>query len=624
VAFIQDDQGQAIDDEELENIVEEKTERGTLPPSAVPSVCGFTPDADIEAMNTPSSACEVEFRWIGGDGDGSDSDPCSSETYLCGINKPHWQARVTCVMAATSCGGPASSANPTDPEIESQAPVPTPDGPDVDVPESRDPAPPRTGVAPADGATGNGWFTNSDPPTSADSTMEYVRWHFVVAPTVSACNGLAEPGFRMSSQVASIPYLAHDLDVYTPAAHSSINDNTNGFTNVRDWTQAVARELFGRSDDRVPDTGEIGGPTTLPVEETRSNVAKDWIAEPNTVHDRSKEHVHVERDNPCTQLQGTTETPETQDPWVDVTDSRVIKTGAGTDPYQNEREDQSAGNRPGPGWYTTRGMTGVFADPNDDGEYEQATSQSVFSDIHEEGAYPMFWDLRLDEENEIDTEAGCRMGEDHLPEMMAEAGYGERTGLIQIVLLREGADWYFRDDGLQLEHENIVGLDGDPGSPAPNAYLFMSQGLWELYEDQDHGVRSAVAEMLKQLPVANYDLWPSTEMLEPSEEGRSDFYPQCQEGTGGFTSRWDFTHHCVEEEPISCEDDTVVTAYLYEDADGDGVIGGSGIPAFQPTGSDPYEGFDGSDAYDLWLDVDPLDDDPDRNTRDGSPPTGEE
>lgn len=625
VAFLRSHGGSPVDDEDLASLVDALKTEGDLPPRAVPSVCGFTPDGDIQPQNEPSSPCEVEFRWVGpADPDEHGSTPCASETYVCGAAAPHWQARVTCVMAATSCGAPARSATPAEARVEASL---VDDGFVGDALEPPAPpgSPPGTSTPRPAGPLGGpgGRTENSDPPTSADSTTRYVRWHFVVAPTISPCSGLVDPGVAFQPGAAPDPYLAYDLDVFTPVAHTTPGP-TDGFANVRDWATAIAREAAGQADDETPQPQEIGGGTALPAEDARRHVAKTWKTEPNAPGDTSKELVRIDRDNPCTQIQGTTETSATLDPWVNVVDSRVTSSGQGVDTYGNARSNQSAGNRPGPGWYTTQGMTGLFADPDDDGDYEQASSSTVFSDIMEVGAYPMFWDMRLDHKGNIDPDAGCRMTDRTLTEMMAEAGYGPRTGLIQIVLLHEGADWYYRDDSTGLEHENVVGLDERPGATDPNAYLFMSQGLWQLWERGDRTVEVAVEAMLHKLPGDRYDVWPSTRMLEPPPEGRSDFYPQCNEGTGGFTSRWDFTHHCLEEEPASCKGDTVATAYLYENADGDGTLGGAAIPAFQPAGAQPFDGFTGSDPGRLWIDVDPLDNDPERNTNDGSPPTGED
>jgi hypothetical protein len=626
VAFLHDRDQQPIDDRDLATIVAQND----LSDEAVPSVCGFTPDADIQPLNGPSSACEVDFRWIGEDDNlegGSGSGPCRSPAYVCGGVQEHWQATVTCVAATTRCGAPARDANPTDPEVQTPLLdtgwVSTPTAPDAGIPG--DPSNPSN-PSPGPGGGPGTWFESSDPPTAADSTTRYLRWHFVVAPAISDCNGIVDPGFHTGAHRPGLPYLAHDLDVFTPVAHA--DERTRGFTNVRDWTRAFLRDAIGQSEEQTPEIGEAGGPTPLPGEEARRHVAKDWLTEPNAPGDTSKDHVRVDRDNVCTRIQGTGETDETEDPWVDIVDSRVTKTGPNAGPYDNDRGDQSAGNRPGPGLFTTTGMTGVFADPDDDGDYEQAPPSGVFSQIQETGAYPMFWDLWIDEQGDLDEDAGCEMDGEPLTSMMAEADYGPRTGLIQVVLLREGADWYYADEPTSLEHENVagagflVGQGESPGSPAPNAYLFMSQGLWRLHDQGDGRVHDALDEVLDRLPVDDYDLWPSTQMLEPPEEGRSDFHAQCHEGTGGFTSRWSFTHHCLDREPADCTGDTVVTAYLYENRDRKGVLGGSTIPAFEPTGG-AYEGFEGSQAGHLWIDVDPLDNDPDRNTNDGSPPTGE-
>lgn len=605
VAFLEDRGGNPIDERELQALVAELVARGELPPASVPRVCGFTPDADVRPMNAPTSFCEVEFRWVDeeqtAEPDASASGPCRSATYLCGAFHPHWQAEVTCAFVLANCGSPATEAEELDAFVWENE-----DGDD--------------NIQRDEEGSDRGRTRNSDPPASADSTLAYVRWHFVVAAAPTACNGLVDPGFALDPGLTgtSRVYLAHDLDVYTPLAHLATGPpEASSFTNLRDWGQAHVHGLTGQGRDRWPDPGRSGGTTDLPIEETRRHAAKDRLAEPNAANDTSQSHVRIDRGNACTRVADTPETEATQDPWVDIVDARVLKTGQGTGAYGNDRADQDAGNRPGPGWFTTRGMVGVFTDPDDDGAYEQAPPSGVFSEIFDVGAYPMFWDMHLAPDGTLAPARGCELDDRSLTEMMSEAGYGQRTGLIQLVLLHEGSDWFYRDDPTWLEHENIIGIDGDASSTAPNAYLFMSQGLWQLHE---RGSLDGLVDDLRDLlPGDEHDLVASTEMLAPPEGGRSDFYGQCGEGSGGFTSHWDFTHHCLEAEFADCSGDTVLTAYVYENEDPDNVIGGAGgIPAFRPTGWRAFDGLTGG----VWIDVDPLDNDPDRNTEGGAPPTG--
>lgn len=167
LAFLMDEDGVPVSEERLRATVEE-LQRGWLPEEALAAVCGYTPDADLLIQQAPPG-CEVPFRWSG---ESDSHGACASETYLCGMVTPAWEATFQCAVGAGSC-------------LDTQHP----------------------------GVQG-GW----DSPF--DSTTDHDVWHFVVAPVPPAAfdgypSGL-EPGFLFETG-APMPFIAHDLDVFEPA-----------------------------------------------------------------------------------------------------------------------------------------------------------------------------------------------------------------------------------------------------------------------------------------------------------------------------------------------------------------------------------------------------------------------
>jgi hypothetical protein len=78
-----------------------------------------------------------------------------------------------------------------------------------------------------------------------------------------------------------------------------------------------------------------------------------------------------------------------------------------------------------------------------------------------------------------------------------------------------------------------------------------------------------------------------------------------------------FTHSCQ----VTCEGDTIVTGYTFEVGNAVGALGGGDIfPVFEPQDS----AFDFGQGTHTWTDVDPFDNNADRNADESSaPPTGD-
>jgi len=584
IGFLYDGEGNPVSEDSLESMVEEskETEDGVVR-TAAPRVCGFTPDADVRTEGPDTSFCEVEFEYVApGEGElqaDPSADECESPTYVCGAaTGAHWRAEVTCAFA--NCESAVEEAND---ETQDRFGETLPD-------ETQ----PRPQSAPA------------------DSTLEYLRWHYVVAPSSSPCNGGLDPGFTFEVSTASggIPYLAHDLDVYTPLAHLVNTNAGDGFTNVRDWAQRFVGDTTGGED--AQGVSDVLGSSAIPLEEERRYVAKDHRTEPNAAGDDSQQKIVVPRDDICTRVTETGETEATEDPWVNVIDSHTVPAeGPDVDAYLDGDDSQSADNRPGPNLYTTTGKLGIFADVDDDGTYDQAPADSVFSSVAEHGAYPMIWDVHLDADRIGDAQdpddaamqGGCQAHGFDLSGAARESGYGAETGLIQVVYLHEPTVIVERST-----QEAFLEAAGD------TAFVFLSEGLQTLHERGSERVQQQIDEALAAVPAED----PRVQYMYEWEGHGSDFSAQCEEGTGGFTNDWAFAHACDRDGSL-CEDGTVVTRYVYETDNGE--IGGA-IPAFRP-GDQIFDGF-ADEAGDAWTDVDPLDDDPSRNDdEDSSPPTGE-
>ncbi len=267
--------------------------------------------------------------------------------------------------------------------------------------------------------------------------------------------------------------------------------------------------------------------------------------------------------------------------------------------------------------YYTAGQIGMFTDKDDSGAYEQADSGNKFTAIDTAGAYPLFWDMFLEDSDgdnvlEPATDIGCStgFGDTKLTGQMVDAGYMKHTGLLQVVYLTEPS---------VLIHDG----EGFVSAPSlePTAYVFLSQGLQELREVENSPVLAqAVSNALAKLPGGAPDNVVYASDLINSQ---SDFLNQCQQDTGGFSNAWSFSHTCE----TGCAGDTIVTSYVFQLEDG--TIGGGELPTFDPDADGTPFNFDENPVGDLltggvhqWYDVDPFDGDETRNNAESSaPPT---
>lgn len=303
------------------------------------------------------------------------------------------------------------------------------------------------------------------------------------------------------------------------------------------------------------------------------------------------------------------------------------------DPGTNAHHDESNANVAG--FCESDGFVGIFTDINDDGDYDQAAGESLTDDIQTVGAYPMFYDMHVETDENgdvigVNTDGGCLpgFGSTRLPAQMAEAGYGPHTGVFQIVYLEEPTVLY------DTSQRNILNY-----TTGGNAYVFGSQAILA-YMNQttpDSKISIAIQAALDELPV-NQDGNPATDVVLGGEnvifpglevDNQSDFDDQCRADTGDFNLNWNYFHACAEP-LIDCSGDTIVTSYVFELTDG--TVGSVDIPAFTEVGSDTKYNFhheaaghDSTTGLNQWIDVDPFDGDSSRNLEeDNSPPEPEE
>jgi hypothetical protein len=264
----------------------------------------------------------------------------------------------------------------------------------------------------------------------------------------------------------------------------------------------------------------------------------------------------------------------------------------------------------------------MFADKDDDGTYDQVPAGAVFGgqkyqaqEIQNVGAYPLLWDMWVDENGDIDETAGCD-GVDDKPfaKLMGEAGYGPNTAIVQAIYLREPTTFYEAGTGQSTAY---------PGGN--NVYLMMSQSARALY-DADPGttanpVDQRIDTLVEELRTyAADDGSPSDIGVEVPGETLSlqkDFDDQCAEATGGFQQRMQFVHDCS----VDCSGDTIATMYTFQVGSDSEKIGGQDteIPPLTVDGTTFPP--DGNGQY-TWYDVDPFDGNQDRNRQESSaPPT---
>ncbi len=563
---------------------------GNLDSRATSEVCLYSADQKITTGASDVTSCETGFEWV----DEPEQDPngpvyqgpytnrCSSPTYSCGQLGPYWQANVVCSFGLSVCV-------------------------DHD----------KADLVVAAAFERDGY----------DTTRDYDVWHYAVAPVQSACNGDQEPGFLFDSTEGA-SFLAHDLDVYEPATAPA---NFDQLMPVEDWQRAFYDENNPAKpirDTLLPIPVRTLA-TTVDQTSTFDDFSKVDRAEPNAAGDTSQQLEVIPRDlesDPCAELVEAdvfgdmpNEDDHTSDPWVniasnDVSRDLVVQNGdvAGIDLFNNDADHQDADNRPGPSLYYNSGAVGMFTDKNDDGDYDQAGSSEALTEIQRVGAYPMYYDMWVafddNGDPQVDDERGCLWSDDKgtLPGVMASAGYGMRTGLIQAVLLNEPT-------ALVNYGTNDVFNFTEPG---PKVFLFATQAIHALSGDSlvdfsdggDGTIDGEILDLLDTLPVdtAQAELIAANE-LELSADQKSDFGDQCGTSTGSYLSNWAFLHDCTASD---CTDDTIATAYTFEleqDTIGEG---GDGIPFFQADGETDYEFGAGQHT---WVDVDPFDNDPDRN-----------
>lgn len=583
VGFLENDEGQPISQADLVDIVDSHRDKfGDRP--VQPSVCGFTPDTDASTVLSQDGFCEVNFYYAENRGDQTSFQDgydyrCGSPTYVCGAVQPAWHAKIEC------------------------------------------------------------WAY--DPCTQSGSyydEFDYTRWHWAVAPTQSECGGQQTPGMAFDTPTgADWAFLAHDLDVWTPPTELQNVDGTSGMDNVRDWAGPSATDplwaagsLFGQALGTVWETRDTvaeelpGGSELLP---NPPATQKPHRVEPNA---KTGKFVGLAEDSQTIEIprSGPNEDPsdcdrffngvstEVVDPWVNIVDTDTVAKGhestfgtfARYNLYGNNRADhQDDVNQGTNGYAYFNGKVGVFTDKFDNGGYRQPTNEDVWSQVYTYGAYPTLWDMRLDPDGTPAEAGGCTMGfsETPLHQEMVDAHYGTHTGLVLAVYLEEPS-------ALTDGQDHIPFPDGE------NIFLFESQAMHTLRQLQDDDVlafENRILEGLRSHPdvAGDADARYVTDVMDTDNA----FAGQCDERSGGFTTAFSVLHQCE----TGCEGDTIVTGYMGESTHPDNELGSAGdepgnIPKLQ-TEEGPFA-FPSSIV--TWTDVDPFDNNPDRNREESSSP----
>lgn len=593
VGFVLDENGDAISQSQLDKIVAEQRSEGTLHPDARAQVCGFVPDMSF-VFPLPTGECDISFNYQApGDGGANFQngyrDECDSPSYVCSaVTGPAWYATAACFGTNADRNGRDSTCG-------------------------------------------------GNPHT------DYLPFHWFVAPHPSACGGAQQPGASFESNVPGEPYLAHDLDVYTPS--SSIRASTQsrsipalldyGNRGVQRATQAPLEQIDQSRDELtrplpglpstpspVKDALDAAGDALNSTRLVQKNDRVEPNAEPvDGIEDTSQHLVTADSplqrslDGPC-DLLSSQETQGTVDPWVDLVDAEVqnfFTPGLNLAYYGNGDDRQDDGNQPGPGLLSTPGKVGMFTDKDDDGHYDQAGRDKFDGEaIKAVGAYPMLWDMWVDEAGDIDRDGGCNSpaaeGTGTLPVLMEKAGYGPVTGLVQALYLGEPTVFADTFNGRAFPYE-----EGN------NIYLLMSQAAKHYYEGDKTDANpmderiDTVVESLRAFAKGQGAQAPIEVKVPGDRFGySSDFLTQCPGNTGSFSPKLQFAHECQ----TGCPGDTIVTAYAFQLTQD--TVGGGALPPFTP-GTEPFPFGAGHHA---WYDVDPLDNDPDRNRDESSrPPT---
>lgn len=596
VGFLYDDDGDPIDEERLASIVQTHEQKFPDGASIENAICGFTPynfESDfgiVSSFYIPNADgwCDLYFEWIeasGGDADFRDGygDRCESPTYVCGATQSSWKATDTCFGF--------------------------------------------------DGCTGSG--------TKA-SEVDYSVWHWVVAPVRSACNGDQEPGVRFQTG-GSWDYLAHDLDVWTPATSLNAVNNSEGVHHLPAYTGGIPDpslgELLRITEENTTKALEEVDEATRPVQELAENVTdelpgvpsppesftqlldvgKDSRVEPNHDPDdlalmglsEGSQTKSWARESPdvdsCTAFFDDTE--EYIDPWVNIIDMNTVSTGiaggffvSGAPAlYGTGADHQDRVNRPTTGSMYFEGKLGMFTDKDDIGEYDRPAFPT------NDGAHSLYWDMHVNDNGGIDTDAGCQFEEGkRLVEAMQEAHYGPRTGLVLAVYLEEPTAVY--------DHASLTTI---PFPAGETIFVHESQALTQLRQQGDPRVEAfgeRVTEGMQEHP----DIADEAQIVYLNDElGRGSSFPdQCGTfQTGGFRTGVTLVHQCE----TGCEGDTIVTGYMVESTHPDFQIGADrgSIPLLEFANGEVF-GLD--QRVETWLDVDPFDNDPDRNREESSAP----
>ncbi len=618
---------------------------GGLPNSAIPNVCGFFPAEGNKG--TLEGTCDIQFFWIGpeekSDPSASPEDPffdsedysdwCASRAYMCGTNQPGWYAE----FLSDALGG-----HPLNQLLVQE-----------------------------------------------HSTTAYDIFHWVAAPTQSSCGGLQEPGFLFepsdASPDAAAAYAAHDLDVYTtPSTAAGVRSTSNVDAAANAFVDEETRspiETVGDALSLPPEATATVTETQAQVDNATLLVHKNSVQEPNAYGDTSQ--VAIEGDNPKTfigtdgsaidaDLTRSLDNPlpcdilrgneQVADPWVPYFDIRTVRDVSGDglfvsndafDPYLTTDRNQDDQNRPGPFQYFHFGEVGMLTDKVDDG-FAPDGNNRIFpgaDDLYnEDWAYPLFWDMWVDVDETtgdvtIDRDGGCEYTgvsqmTGKLPGLMADAGYGKHTGLINV---------YYLEEPTYIMNFNTFDIYPFLGQ---TAYVTMSSNYVEILrqslgpdlvdgtsDDVDGDVDASAAlvtglinDVLAKMPeyLSNYEgplVWDPSGVngvddqvvilpVETDPTAPPDFSGNCDFPGYGWQNSWSFAHYCGTSQATVCEGDTVAAGYYMEVTDtgplADTIGGTDAIPAFKPGGEedDPYVFGTG---FHKMYDIDPFDNDPTRN-----------
>jgi hypothetical protein len=601
VAFIEDD-GETVTPLDLKAY----KDTANLPENAAPTICGFSPDTTLSTTKS-DNFCELELKYF----DNGDSltrgdfkeygDRCKSPTYTChAVQGAAWRQ-----------------------------------------------SPPLYAAFESGGVLANEGVGENTPVMPSDDN-KYRTWHWVALPAPPTCP-VTEPGFSFDDKGTAAPYLAHDLDVYTPItrlsgpADTSPGPISNYAKEVAGGPVDTVQETLPLEDveevvdevDQTADEAVSGVEQTIgeAQDETIGHISKADRVEPNadpannpgadTSQDSTYEHPRALSD--CLKV-ATGETDETTDPWVNMIETDPTYTATTSplpQPYQNDDSNQDEDNAPGPVRMFPDGNVGLFADANDDGFYNATGDPYSANQIQTSGAYPMLWGMRLDANNQVTNEGTCELGNDgvELSTEMERMGYGINTGIFEVIYLKEPT---------RFDSNLVPGVEAAPGSNSTsilyqdgnNIYLLASQSVKQLWTEdlspdstQDTPLDNEVDEAIKQVRAFAIGSGANAGSLDVETPGTdlgfdSDFDHQCLASTGEYDSKIAFTHNCNE---MDCSGDTILSKYVFEIENTNGQLDeGDFVPSFNGL-NDQTSSYSFSTGVNTWTDVDPLDNNPDRN-----------